>query len=99
MERGQAAWIRSRPTIAMVAEQAGVAASTVSRVLNGGYASIEVKQRVTRAIEALSYSPSNNARSLKLGRSGSIGVVVETTQGRGSRTCSAASRRSSARRR
>jgi LacI family transcriptional regulator len=81
MERGQAVWIRSRPTIAMVAEQAGVAASTVSRVLNGGYASIEVKQRVAKAIESLSYTPSTNARSLKLGRSGSIGVVVETTQG------------------
>jgi LacI family transcriptional regulator len=82
MERGaQVAWIRSRPTIAMVAEQAGVAASTVSRVLNGGYASIEVKERVAKAIESLSYTPSNNARSLKLGRSGSIGVVVETTQG------------------
>jgi LacI family transcriptional regulator len=79
--RAQAMSARSRSTIAMVAEQAGVAASTVSRVLNGGYASIEVKERVTRAIEALSYTPSANARSLKLGRSGSIGVVVETTQG------------------
>lgn len=72
---------RDRPTIAMVADHAGVAASTVSRVLNGGYASDEVKERVARAIESLGYTPSATARSLKLGRSGSIGVVVETSQG------------------
>jgi LacI family transcriptional regulator len=72
---------RGRPTIAMVAKQAGVAASTVSRVLNGGYASDEVRERVERAVSALGYSPSANARSLKLGRTGSIGVVVETSQG------------------
>jgi LacI family transcriptional regulator len=73
--------MRDRPTIAMVAQKAGVAASTVSRVLNGGYASVEVRERVSRAVAALSYTPSANARSLKLGRSGSIGVVVETSQG------------------
>jgi LacI family transcriptional regulator len=65
----------------MVAEQAQVARSTVSRVLNGGYASEEVRDRVARAVDQLGYSPSPTARSLKLGKSGSIGVVVETSQG------------------
>jgi len=65
----------------MVALRASVATSTVSRVLNGGYASDEVKERVERAIEDLGYSPLPTARNIKLGRTGSIGVVVETSQG------------------
>jgi LacI family transcriptional regulator len=73
--------MRHKPTIAQVAEQAQVAASTVSRVLNGGYASPEVKTRVRQVIRDLGYSPSLTARNLKLGRTGIIGVVVETSQG------------------
>src|SRR5262249_2885166 len=41
----------------------------------------EVRERVERAIAQLGYTPSATARSLKLGRSGSIGVIVETSQG------------------
>ena len=73
--------MRNKPTIAQVAERAQVAASTVSRVLNGGYASAEVKARVQQVISELGYTPSLTARNLKMGRTGIIGVVVETSQG------------------
>lgn len=72
--------MRQKPTIAQVAEQARVATSTVSRVLNGGYASPAVKTRVRQVIRDLGYTPSLTARNLKLGRTGIIGVVVETSQ-------------------
>src|SRR4051812_4389344 len=49
MSSGHGGPVKDRPTIGMVAEQAGVATSTVSRVLNGGYASEEVRERVERA--------------------------------------------------
>jgi DNA-binding LacI/PurR family transcriptional regulator len=69
------------PTIAEVARSAKVAASTVSRVLNGGYASPDVKARVEKVMNQLGYTPSPTARNLKMGRSGIIGLVVESTQG------------------
>lgn len=69
------------PTIAEVARAANVAASTVSRVLNGGYASADVKARVEKVMNELGYTPSPTARNLKMGRTGIIGLVVETTQG------------------
>ena len=73
--------MRERATIGAVAKRAQVAASTVSRVLNGGYASPESKARVEAAIKELGFSPSPAAKSLRLGRAGTIGVVVETSQG------------------
>ncbi len=70
-----------RPTIIEVADRAKVAVSTVSRVLNGGYASAAAKTRVAKAVKELGYTPSTTARNLKMGLTGSIGVVVETSQG------------------
>src|SRR5690242_13415856 len=71
---------RRRSTIIEVAAKANVAFSTVSRVLNGGYASAEVRARVEQAARELNYSPSPIARNLKAGRQGCIGVVVESSQ-------------------
>ena len=71
---------RRRTTIVEVAERANVAFSTVSRVLNGGYASPQVRERVQEAARELSYTPSSIARNLKTGRQGCIGVVVESSQ-------------------
>jgi DNA-binding LacI/PurR family transcriptional regulator len=71
---------RRRSTIIEVAAKANVAFSTVSRVLNGGYASAEVRARVEQAARELNYSPSPIARNLKTGRQGCIGVVVESSQ-------------------
>jgi LacI family transcriptional regulator len=70
-----------RPTIADVASKARVAPTTVSRVLNGGYVSADVRSRVEKVIKSLGYVPSPTARSLKYGRKGCIGVVVESVHG------------------
>ena len=77
--RGGAAG-KDKPTIRVVAERAQVAVSTVSRVLNGGYASAAAKGRVQLAIQELGYAPSITAQSLVTGRAGCIGVVASTTQ-------------------
>jgi LacI family transcriptional regulator len=60
-----------------VAKKAGVSIATVSAALNGkGPVSEETRQRVMAAAAAVGYSPSAIARSLRLGRSRLIGVVV-----------------------
>ncbi len=73
--------LRKKPTISTVAAKAKVAPMTVSRVLNGGYVSDKLQARVERAIQELGYVPSSAARSLKSGRTGSIGVAVESVHG------------------
>jgi LacI family transcriptional regulator len=69
---------RKKPTIGMVAAEAGVAVSTVSRFLNGHYVSPHVRERLATIIAHLGYSRSWTARNLSLGRRGSIGVVVDS---------------------
>src|SRR5437016_4819638 len=60
-----------------VARQAGVSIATVSAALNGkGPVSEETRRRVWQAAEAVGYSPNAIARSLRLGKSRLIGVVV-----------------------
>ncbi len=71
---------QKKPTIAMVAAEAGVAVSTVSRFLNGHYVSPEVRARLAQVIQRLGYSRSWTARNLSLGRRGSIGVVVDSIE-------------------
>lgn len=64
-------------TIQDVAKQAGVGAATVSRVLSGkGYVKQETRERVTRAIEALNYTPNEMARNLFHGKSGIVAVII-----------------------
>jgi LacI family transcriptional regulator len=63
-------------TIAEVASQAGVGASTVSRVLNGGQVSQKARTRVLAAIEDLDYRPSASARSLVTGSTGTLALVI-----------------------
>jgi LacI family transcriptional regulator len=57
-----------------------VAISTVSRVVNGGRVSAEVKRRVQRVIDELGYTPSVAAQSLVHRRTGCIGLAVNSTQ-------------------
>jgi LacI family transcriptional regulator len=71
--------MRKKPTITSVASRAGVAVSTVSRYLNGHYVSREVRERLSGIIEEIGYSRSWTARNLSLGRRGSIGVVVDSS--------------------
>ena len=63
-------------TIAEVASQAGVGASTVSRVLNGGQVSQKARTRVLAAIQDLDYRPSASARSLVTGSTGTLALVI-----------------------
>lgn len=63
-------------TIAEVATQAGVGASTVSRVLNGGQVSPKARARVLTAIQDLDYRPSASARSLVTGTTGTLALVI-----------------------
>jgi LacI family transcriptional regulator len=70
-----------RADIAEVARHARVSKSTVSRVINGGYASPEVRARVGKVIQKLGYTPWTTARNFSLGRAGCIGLVIEDTQG------------------
>lgn len=64
-------------TIADVAALAGVSPATVSRVMNGTRAvDEEMTDRVRAAARELDYSPSPLARSLVLGRTNTVAVVV-----------------------
>ncbi|MEV0573240.1 LacI family transcriptional regulator [Streptomyces sp. NBC_01463] len=65
------------PTMRDVAASAGVSAMTVSRVLkNDTRVSEAARERVLAAVEALGYRRNETARSLRLGGSGMIGLVV-----------------------
>ncbi len=62
----------------MVAQQAGVSPSTVSRILNGTAQVSEEKQALVKAvIAALGFRPDPAARSLAGGRTMSIGVLTQ----------------------
>lgn len=63
---------------------AGVAPSTVSRVINdSGYVSAEVRGRVEEVIRRTGYVPNSIAKSLKAKRSHTIGVIVPRIASRG----------------
>jgi len=65
------------PTIYDVASKAGVSITTVSRVLNGsGRVSQKTRERVEQVMQELNYIPSPSARSLNLGISRIIALVV-----------------------
>lgn len=65
-------------TLEMVAKEAGVSPSTVSRILNG---TARVRESKVRAVEAaiskLRFMPNPVARSLARGKSMSVGVVIQ----------------------
>ncbi len=66
-----------RHTMRDVARLAGVSVATVSAVINGSAVVSERRaQKVREAMEALDYYPDQVARSLKVGRTDVIGMVV-----------------------
>jgi LacI family transcriptional regulator len=67
---------RATVTIAEVAAQAGVGASTVSRVLNGGQVSGRARARVLAVMNELDYRPRASARSLVTGSTGTLALVI-----------------------
>jgi LacI family transcriptional regulator len=66
----------ARVTIVDVANAAGVMPSTVSKALNGGRGSPEVRRRVEEAAARLGYRPNQRARGLRRSESRSIGVLI-----------------------
>ncbi|WP_337191707.1 LacI family DNA-binding transcriptional regulator [Streptomyces sp. HUCO-GS316] len=67
------------PTMADVAERAGVSTSTVSRTLRGlSTVSPEVRARVEQAARELDFAVSRQAASLVTGRTGVVAVMVPT---------------------
>ena len=65
-------------TIQDIARQAGVSASTVSRVLNQDPRVLEAtRQRVQQTMDRLNYVPNANARNLKRSQTRLIGVLVK----------------------
>lgn len=72
----------SMPTLVHVAKLAGVGLGTASRALSGqGYVSEETSARIHRAVEQLGYQRNELARSLKVKRSGAIGLVIPDVSG------------------
>lgn len=68
-------------TIKTVAKIAGVSISTVSRVLSGkDYVNAVTKEKVEQAIRQTGYSPNVLAKSLKMGRSNTIALMVPDIQ-------------------
>lgn len=68
-------------TIKDVAREAGVAISTVSKVINGSSVREENRVRVEEAIRKLGYSPNNRARGLRSSRTYTVGLLIETIEG------------------
>lgn len=68
-------------TMKEVSQKAGVSSATVSHVINGTrYVSDEVKNRVWKAIRELDYNPNYIARTLRVGQSNTIGLIVPNTR-------------------
>jgi LacI family transcriptional regulator, repressor for deo operon, udp, cdd, tsx, nupC, and nupG len=66
-------------TIYDIARLSGVSKSTVSRVLNKHpYVSEEAKEKVTKAIEELNYTPNSRAVQFRLQMTNTIGIIVPT---------------------
>ncbi|MCK6264528.1 substrate-binding domain-containing protein [Vibrio sp. ZSDE26] len=67
-------------TMKDIARVAGVSTSTVSHVINKSrYVSEEISERVNKAANELNYAPSALARSLKMNRTKTIGMLVTTS--------------------
>ncbi|WP_433005693.1 LacI family DNA-binding transcriptional regulator [Kribbella sp. CA-294648] len=76
-----------RPTIRTIAERAGVSIATVSYVLNRRdltdtkvKITPETRRRVLDAAEELGYTPNQNARGMRTGRTNQICLVLETVE-------------------
>ena len=72
----------SMATMRDVAVLAGVSTATVSHVINGSKKlSPETTERVLKAISQVNYKPNTLAKSLRMGQTHTIGVLVEDIRG------------------
>ncbi len=62
--------------INQIAQMAGVSRATVSRYFNDGYVSQEKRDRIRAVVKATGYSPSQHAKSLRTGKSNTVGVII-----------------------
>jgi len=70
-------------TLADVAKAAGVSLSTASKALNGrDEVAAITRQRVVDAAKKMSFTPSQVARSLLAGRTGTVGLLTSDLEGR-----------------
>ncbi|WP_374207774.1 LacI family DNA-binding transcriptional regulator [Streptomyces sp. XM4193] len=75
---GASARYGRRPTMKDVAHRAGVGLKTVSRVVNGEPGVLpDTEQRVREAITALGFRRNDSARTLRKGRTATVGLVLE----------------------
>ena len=72
-----------RVTIKHVADYVGVSTATISYYLNGRYENMseEMRHQIDEAIKTLHYQPSNVARSLRIQKTKTIGVIVPGLRG------------------
>ena len=69
--------VPARPNIQLIAQEVGVAVSTVSRYLNNtSYVSAKTRKKIRSVIEKYNYQPNMMAQSLVRGHSTIIGVLV-----------------------
>jgi LacI family transcriptional regulator len=74
--RGYEADQGARPTVNNIADHAGVAPMSVSRVINSsGYVSAEMRENALRAVRELDCRPNGLARSLRSRRTKVVGIV------------------------
>lgn len=66
----------SAPTMKDVAQEAGVALGTVSKVFNNGSVGEDYRRRVLAAAERLGYQVNSYARGLKTNRTYTVAVVL-----------------------
>lgn len=59
-----------------IARRAGVSRATVSRYLNDGYVSREKRELISRVINETGYVPSQQARTLRTGKTKLVGVII-----------------------
>lgn len=71
-----------RVTLKDVAARAGVAVSTVSKVMNGRHdVGPEVRQRVLDTVQELGFHPNSVARGLRMQRSDTLAIVTDDLEG------------------
>src|SRR5436305_643399 len=69
--------VDARPTIAQIAQVAGVSVPTVSKVLNGRLdVSPQTREHVERIIEEYGFVRNRAARALRKGKTGLVDLVV-----------------------
>lgn len=62
--------------INQIAQMAGVSRATVSRYFNNGYVSQEKREIIAKVIEKTGYAPSQQAKTLRTGKTNVVGVII-----------------------